>query len=112
VVYLLYQAKKGPSGMDAMVISCALTWFIIVLQIDILQEENEALLDKLRLVEEKLAEKETRSRELEKQVCSRHCEFFKFRISYFCNASSFPFTNKCSHALFCLSYYWVVCPHD
>ncbi|KAH9567362.1 hypothetical protein CY35_03G025600 [Sphagnum magellanicum] len=36
-------------------------------EIDILQEENEALLDKLRLVEEKLAEKETRSRELEKQ---------------------------------------------
>jgi hypothetical protein len=33
--------------MDAMVISCALTWFIIVLQIDILQEENEALLDKV-----------------------------------------------------------------
>ncbi|CAM6028414.1 unnamed protein product [Sphagnum balticum] len=39
-------------------------------EIDILQEENEALLDKLRLVEEKLAEKETRSRELEKQVAS------------------------------------------
>ncbi|KAH8933544.1 hypothetical protein BDL97_18G035100 [Sphagnum fallax] len=36
-------------------------------EIDILQEENEALLDKLRLVEEKLAEKDTRSRELEKQ---------------------------------------------
>jgi hypothetical protein len=36
-------------------------------EIDILQEENEALLDKLRLVEEKLAEKETRSREPEKQ---------------------------------------------
>jgi hypothetical protein len=44
---LLYQAKKGPSGIDALVISCALTWFIIVLQIDILQEENEALLDKV-----------------------------------------------------------------
>ncbi|CAM6015779.1 unnamed protein product [Sphagnum balticum] len=39
-------------------------------EIDILQEENEALLDKLRLVEEKLAEKDTRSRELEKQVAS------------------------------------------
>jgi hypothetical protein len=37
-------------------------------------------------VEEKLAEKETRSRELEKQVCSRHCEFLKFRISYFSDA--------------------------
>ncbi|CAK9868391.1 unnamed protein product [Sphagnum jensenii] len=39
-------------------------------EIDILQEENEVLLDKLRLVEEKLAEKDTRSRELEKQVAS------------------------------------------
>lgn len=37
-------------------------------EIDMLQEENETLLDKLRIVEEKLAERDLRSRELEKQV--------------------------------------------
>lgn len=37
-------------------------------EIDMLQEENETLLDKLRDVEAKLAERDLRSRELEKQV--------------------------------------------
>ncbi|KAG0586594.1 hypothetical protein KC19_2G102600 [Ceratodon purpureus] len=37
-------------------------------EIDMLQEDNETLLDKLPIVEEKLAERDLRSRELEKQV--------------------------------------------
>jgi hypothetical protein len=32
--------------MYTKVISYVLTWFVVMLQIDILQEENEALLDK------------------------------------------------------------------
>jgi hypothetical protein len=32
--------------MDTKVTSYVLTWFVVILQIDILQEENEALLDK------------------------------------------------------------------
>ncbi|GAQ88791.1 hypothetical protein KFL_004600020 [Klebsormidium nitens] len=39
-------------------------------EIDLLREENEFLLDKLRLTEEKALENETRARELEKQVAS------------------------------------------
>ncbi|KAH9563315.1 hypothetical protein CY35_05G119800 [Sphagnum magellanicum] len=39
-------------------------------QIDLLADENQSLLDKLRLLEEKLQESEMRSRELEKQVAS------------------------------------------
>lgn len=40
-------------------------------EIDMLQEDNETLFDKLRLAEEKLAEKEFRTRELEKQITAK-----------------------------------------
>nr|XP_010904828.1 coiled-coil domain-containing protein SCD2 [Elaeis guineensis] len=40
-------------------------------EIDILQEENESLLDKLRVAEERCEEAEARARQFEKQVASR-----------------------------------------
>jgi hypothetical protein len=60
---------------------------MLFLQIDLLGDENQSLLDKLRRLEEKLQESEMRSRELEKQVVvctSSSNTIFTWRTFEFC----------------------------
>ncbi|KAG7014621.1 Coiled-coil domain-containing protein SCD2 [Cucurbita argyrosperma subsp. argyrosperma] len=56
-------------------------------ELDILQEENENILVKLRLEEERCKEAETRVRELEKQVMDTS---FQYNVHYFCLSFSLP----------------------